>query len=188
MGRITRRPGLGLALLLFVATPLVAPKPAPAQESPAGVHIGGAVPAPSDWTVAQIKSRLADQVRPVNYVSGGHRHTADCVPLLSLLKAAGLETDLKMDPKNDPKTKNRPLRLVIVVRASDGYTVVFSLPELLPDIGNREVEVALDADGQPLSSRDGPVRLLVPADKKPGRQVHGVTEINVLDASAETGR
>jgi hypothetical protein len=150
------------------------------------VHIDGAVSNPSDWTTAHLKEQFASELKQIQYTSKGQQHTSICVALLSVLKAAGAQTDLKMDPTADPKTKNIPLRLAVVVRGNDGYTVVLSLAELLPQIRNEEAWLALDADGNALSDRDGPAKLIVPSDKKPGRSVHGIATISVLDLASAT--
>jgi hypothetical protein len=150
------------------------------------VHVGGAIPKASDWTAGQLKAQFAAEIKPITYAGKGESHTCNCVPLLSLLKAAGVQTELKMDPAADPKTKNRPLRLAVVVRGRDGYAALFSLAELLPAIGNRSAWLALDIDGGELPARDGPVKLIVPQDSKPGRWVHEIATITILDAPAAT--
>jgi DMSO/TMAO reductase YedYZ molybdopterin-dependent catalytic subunit len=157
---------------------------AAAQTNSDAITISGVVDKPGSWGVDQIKSQFSADMKLIDYASHGQKHQSDCVPLLSLLKAAGTDTALKMNPAADPKTKNYPLRLIVLIRGNDGYTVCFSLAELLPDIGNQVVWVALDQDGQPLSAKDGPVRLVVPADVKPGRWVHAVSEIRVIDPTA----
>jgi DMSO/TMAO reductase YedYZ molybdopterin-dependent catalytic subunit len=93
-----------------------------------------------------------------------------------------------MDPKADPRMKNSELRLVVGVECRDGYLITFSLGELLADIGNRHVWLALDMDGQPLPQRDGPIRLIVPEDVKPGRWAHAVQAIFVVNITAPTTR
>jgi hypothetical protein len=98
-----------------------------------------------------------------------------------VLKAAGVPIELNMGPKMDPKTKNFPLRFAVVVHGRDGYLAVFSMGELLPDIGGREAWMAIDMDGKPLSDTEGPVRLLVPKDQMPARGVHELAEIDVVN-------
>ena len=154
-----------------------------AQPNSDTVTVTGAVEKPGDWTVARVKTDLAADVTPITYTSHGQKHTADAVPLLALLKASGVPTQYVMNPHADPKTKNLQLRLALLVQATDGYAVVFSLAELLPDFGNRKVWLAIDADGQPLSPTDGPMRLLVPEDAKPSRAVHAVQTITVVNLS-----
>jgi DMSO/TMAO reductase YedYZ molybdopterin-dependent catalytic subunit len=151
------------------------------------VKVSGALAQPSDWTVSRLKTEFAGEIKPVEYSSHGQKHTADSVSLLALLKHCGVPTEIKTGPAAaaaDPKTKNLPLRLAVVVRAGDGYAATLSLAEMLPDFGNEDVWLALDMDGKSLSERDGPLRLIVPSDAKPGRWVHGITEIVVLDAAS----
>lgn len=171
-----------IAAVLLIASLFAAA--ARADDAPPSVAVGGVVDHPGDWTVDKIKHDLAGDVKRVTFTSHGASHQSDCVPLLALLNAAGAHLDFKMDPKADPKTKNYPLRLTILVKGSDGYTVSFALAELLPAFGAKDVWVALDLDGQPLADKDQPVRLIVPSDQKPGRWVHGVSQIEVVDPTA----
>lgn len=89
-----------------------------------------------------------------------------------------------MDPAADPKDKNFPLRLVVVVTGRDGYVAAFSLAELLTDVGNTDAWLALDLDGKPLPQAHGPAKLIVPADQKPARWVRGIGTIWILDGAA----
>ena len=151
--------------------------------APAGdslVISGDGVAQPHQWTVADLKSQFASQLSNITYQSHGGAHTSACVPLLAVLKAAGVSTELKMDPTADPRTKHLPLRMAIAAEARDGYVVVFSLAELLPEIGNRPVWIALDQDGQALAPKDGPVKLVVPEDTKPARWIHAVDRLEVI--------
>jgi hypothetical protein len=68
----------------------------------------------------------------------------------------------------------------VVVEAADGYRVVFSLAELDPDFSTTQVIVAQSADGQPLGVKEGPLRLVVPGDKRPARWVRMVTTISIM--------
>ena len=148
------------------------------------VHLAGALDKPGDWGADRIKTELASSMKPVTYISHGAQHSSNCVPLVSLLQAAGTNTALKMGPTMDPKTKNYALRLIVLVQGNDGYTVTFSLAELLPNIGGRSAWLTLDQDGQPLAAKDGPVRLIVPDDGMPARWVHAVSEIRIIDPTA----
>jgi DMSO/TMAO reductase YedYZ molybdopterin-dependent catalytic subunit len=157
-----------------------------ADSNPDAVSVGGTVDHPGDWTIARLKSDLAADVTSISYTTHGQKHTSNVVPLLSLLKAAGVQTQVKMDPKADPRMKNSELHLIVGVECRDGYLVTFSLGELLADIGNRHVWLAFDMDGQPLPQRDGPIRLIVPEDAKPGRWAHAVQTIFVVNIAAPT--
>jgi hypothetical protein len=156
---------------------------APAAGDGDALRIDGDVVASSTWSVARIKAELGSEIKVIQYSSRGKQHGCDCVGLIPLLKAAGLPTELKMDPKADPKTKNRALRLGVLVRGRDGYAALFSLAELMPAIGNRAAWLAVDMDGADLAADEAPAKLIVPDDAKPGRWVHGVEEIRVIDES-----
>jgi hypothetical protein len=180
------RPLRAFAVILFSTLIAAAPNRAFSQPQGPPLHIHGDGIAPTDWTVDQIQKQLAAEITPITYAGHGQPHIFKCVPLISLLKAAGVPTNLKMQPASDPKTKSYSLRFVAVVRGRDGYIVAFSLAELIPDVGNRHVWVALDEDNQPLSAADGPLRLLSPDDQKPARSVHELADITILDTSATT--
>jgi hypothetical protein len=155
-------------------------------EAEKSVHIDGAVSTPSDWTPTHLKEQFAAELKQIHYTSRGQEHTSTCVALLSVLRSAGVQTDLKMDPTADPKTKNIPLHLNVIVRGNDGYTVAFSLAELLPQFANEQVWLALDVDGNALDDRSAPAKLIVPDDKIPARWVRSIATISVLDSAAAT--
>lgn len=153
------------------------------------VAIIGSVQKPGEWTVARIKSELTADVTTISYAGhDGKKHTAVSVPLLSVLRASGLQAKLKSDPTAHPKSKHFELRLVVAVKGRDGYISAFSLAELQPDVGDRHVWLALDTDGQPLTDSDGPLKLLATDDQKPARWVHGIQSIDVIDIAAATTR
>ena len=150
----------------------------------ATVRVQGEVQKPQEWTAGQLRRTRSSDVHLIHYASRGQQHTSNAIELLALLKAAEAPIEFKMDPNADPKRKNYPLRLSVMVAGHDGYTVAFALAELLPDIGNREVWLAFDADGHPFPDGDGHLRLIVPGDQKPGRWVRDVTSITVVDGGS----
>jgi hypothetical protein len=151
---------------------------AEAGESTPVVHVGGAVSKPCDWDAAKLKETFAGQIKKVDYTVKGQKHVSTCVPLLAIVQAA--------EPVTDSKHKNFAMRLAVVVRAGDGYAATFGMGDLMPDVGNHEAWIALDMDGQPLSGREAPAKLIVPGDGKPARAVWGVTKIDVIDPTAST--
>lgn len=150
-------------------------------ESSSPIHVSGAVNKPGDWTADKLRETFGAQLKKVEYTAKGQKHASTCVPLLAIVQAA--------DPVTDPKHKNFAMRLAVVVSASDGYAVTFGMGDLMPDVGNREAWLALDMDGQPLSGRDVPAKLIVPGDAKPARAIWGVTKIEIVDptGSAKSG-
>lgn len=94
------------------------------------------------------------------------------VPLREVLKQAGVPSGENL--------RGKAMSTTIVVSAADGYQVVFSIGELDESIGNLEVLVADSQDGKPLGSNVGPLRLVVPTDKRPARWVRMVKSIRVV--------
>ena len=119
----------------------------------------------------------------MTYTSRGNKVESHCVALYAVLKAAGVEVDLKMSPGTEAGKKNHPLRFAVVVVGRDGYTAAFSLAELLPEVGGRQVYLALDADGKPFAEGEGHMRVISPDDKNLSRWVRDAGTIQVVDAS-----
>ncbi|VWX51215.1 molybdopterin-dependent oxidoreductase [Novosphingobium sp. 9U] len=65
----------------------------------------------------------------------------------------------------------KALTKALVAHASDGYEVLFSLGELDATLGNEPAIVATECNGEKLTVKDGPYRLLLPGDKRPARSV-----------------
>ena len=68
----------------------------------------------------------------------------------------------------------------LVARAPDGYQVLFALAEFDPAFSDRTILLADRRDGKPLNSREGPLRIVVPGDKRGARWIRGVTTLEVL--------
>ncbi|QWT21821.1 molybdopterin-dependent oxidoreductase [Bacillus sp. NP157] len=84
--------------------------------------------------------------------------------------------------------RGKALTDFVRITASDGYQVVFSLGELDPAFGGRKVVLVDKHEGKPLDAKDGPYRLVVPDDARPARWVHGVTAIELVEASTAERR
>ena len=118
-----------------------------------------------DGTLARLPKRS------VTATAHGKTATYEGYDLIAVLKAAGVEPTESL--------RGKQLRTVVIVSASDGYSVVFALAELDPTLGNRQVLLVDREDGQPLPAADGPWRLVVPSDQRPARWVRQVTGIEV---------
>jgi hypothetical protein len=98
------------------------------------------------------------------------------VALDEVLQRAGAPTGEQL--------RGHGLATIVRVTASDHYQVVFSLGELDPMLGNEQVILVDTQDGHPLTTKDGPFRLVVPGDKRPARWIHNVTTIEVMSSAA----
>ncbi len=99
------------------------------------------------------------------------------------VRFAGVELRLVLEKAGvalGSSLRGKRLSSCLLVEAADGHRVVFALPELDPAFTDRVVLLADEADGHPLSSREGPFRIIVPGDKIMARWVREVTTIKVV--------
>jgi DMSO/TMAO reductase YedYZ molybdopterin-dependent catalytic subunit len=73
--------------------------------------------------------------------------------------------------------------LAACVRATgaDGYQVVFTLAELDDAFGGLQVLVADQQEGKALPAEDGPLRLVVPSDKRGARSLRQLVRLEILE-------
>lgn len=103
----------------------------------------------------------------------GKSHDYEGVKLLEVLIKAGAPADA---------IRGKEMADYIVAEGADGYGVVFSLAELDPDFGNQQIVIADKIDGQSLSTPEGPLRLVVPGDKRQARWVRMLTALTIARA------
>ena len=100
------------------------------------------------------------------------------VPLHELLRRAGV-------PQGE-SLRGGALGLCLLVKAADGYKGTFALAELDPLFTDRQVLLAHRRDGRELDTKAGPLRLVIPDEKRHGRWVRQVTELQMLRVGAES--
>jgi len=71
----------------------------------------------------------------------------------------------------------------MVVSAKDGYRATFAWAELDSTFMDKAVYVVTKRDGKPLPEKDGPFELVAPGEKRAGRWVRQVTELEILRAN-----
>ena len=99
----------------------------------------------------------------------GKEHAYTGVAVGEILEMAGVTTGKQLRGEN--------LTKYMLVKCADGYEVVFSLAELDADFTDRTVIIADQSEGKPLPPGKGPIRLVVPGEKKPARCTFQVTEL-----------
>lgn len=104
----------------------------------------------------------------------GNPRSYSGVPLSAILSKAGAPTDKALYGEN--------LSKYLLVRCADGYEVLFSLAELDSVFTDREVILADSMNDKPLPEAKGPLRIIVPGEKKPARSSYQVVELTVGDA------
>ena len=96
------------------------------------------------------------------------------VALIELLQKAGVTTGAKLRGEN--------LAQDVLISAADGYEVLYALAEIDPEFTDQVILVAIEKDGQPLATGEGPFRIIAPNDKKPALWIREVRAIKVAFA------
>ena len=138
----------------------------------ASVKITGEVKTPLDMNLDSLNKFKQTEV--VRKDKDGKDHKYSGVVLSDILQKAGVTSGKDLRGKN--------LTKFVLIDASDGYEVVFSLAELDKDFTDRTIILADKVDGQPLPAGDGPFRIIVQDEKKPARCIKQVTGIKILFA------
>src|SRR5215813_14157521 len=136
--------------------------PADAQAQGSSVPIlkvSGEVSSPLQLSAADFAKLPRTSTKAKDH--SGKESVFEGVSLVEILKLAGL--------KFGEELRGKQMALFLVVDAADGYRVVFALPELDPGFNDKLVLLADRRDGSPLTTRDGPLQIIVPAEKRQGR-------------------
>ena len=108
----------------------------------------------------------------------GKKTEYEGVPLIELLRKAGAPLGEKLRGKEHT--------VVALIECSDGYRVAFTLGELAPEFGARQILLAYSSYGEPLPAKVGPLRLVVPGDKRLARSARMVQRIRLIYAQAKS--
>ena len=163
--RQRRRILVSVAILLLCALQMAAQL---AQEPKLAVT--GDVPTPLTLGASDLAAMPREQAEVSE--QDGEKTTYEGVPLQEILKKAGIPFGRQM--------RGKALAGYVLAEAKDGYAVAFSLGELDPDLGGTRVIVANKRDGKPLFEYQGPVRLVIPADKEGARSVRMLEKLEVV--------
>jgi DMSO/TMAO reductase YedYZ molybdopterin-dependent catalytic subunit len=104
----------------------------------------------------------------------GAKATYEGVPAVEILKRAGAPLGKELRGPN--------MTVCVVAGGSDGYQVVFALAEFDPGFTDQVIMLADHRDGKVLDAREGPLRLVVPNDKRHARWVRSVVSLTVKNA------
>jgi DMSO/TMAO reductase YedYZ molybdopterin-dependent catalytic subunit len=84
-------------------------------------------------------------------------------------------------PILDETVREDILSKVVIARSADGHTAVIAGGEIEPRFMNGGALIATHRDGAPLPDDEGPLRLVVPYDRAPGRFVARLASIELAD-------
>ncbi len=164
--------GLVSALTTLAGHPALPGHDTPAPPATAAgviLAVAGDVPRPRKLTTAEFVRLPRQTVRAKDH--DGKEAEFEGVPLVEVLKAAGV--------KFGQDLRGPALAAYLVVEASDGYRAVFALPELDPAFTDRVVLLADRREGKPLAGNEGPLRVIVPGEKRHSRWVRQVFALRV---------
>jgi len=102
----------------------------------------------------------------------GVEHAFKGVRMFDVLDSAGVTLGKELRGEN--------LAKYILVKALDGYEVIFALPEIDPEFTDQTILLAYEVDGKLLPKGEGPFRLIVPEDKKHARWIREISAIKVM--------
>jgi DMSO/TMAO reductase YedYZ molybdopterin-dependent catalytic subunit len=144
------------------------------KTSGAQLTVGGDVVTPLSLSLADL-SGLPRKTEKVMNEHEGKEETYQGVPLAEILKRAGVPQGSDL----------RGAALTTYVRAegADGYSVLFSLAELDSGVQDSDVLVAYTLNGGAIPDKLGPLRLVVPHEKRPVRWVRMLRSITVVKVS-----
>ncbi len=160
---------MGACTLLFLALHVAAP---PAQISSGVVlRVSGAVTQPLNLTLQDLAAMPRTKVTASAHGTTG---TFEGVTLTEILQKAGATMGGQL--------RGKAMATYVLVTAKDGYRVIFALPELDPDFSDASQRIILadTVDGKPLPDPQGPLRIVVPQEKKPARWIRMVESIEVV--------
>lgn len=104
----------------------------------------------------------------------GRESLYEGVAVVELLRLAGVPLGKDL--------RGEKMLIYLVVEAVDGYRVVFALPEIDPAFSDRTILLVDRRNQQPLSSHEGPLRIIVPGEKRQARWVRQVTALTIRRA------
>jgi len=161
-------------LVILSHSPATRAQEAAAAQKPPGIllRVEGDVTRTLELTSTDLARLPRRTVRAKDHDS--RESTFDGVSLVEVLKAAGVKFG------ND--LRGPALATYLLVEAADGYRVVFALPELDPASTDRVILLADRRDGKPLDGKEGPLRIVVPDEKRHSRWVRQVVSLKLRRA------
>ncbi|WP_316739024.1 molybdopterin-dependent oxidoreductase [Pedobacter aquatilis] len=135
----------------------------------ASIKISGEVKTPITITLADLAKMTRIEVSRKDRDNKDHIYSG--VSLSMLLTQAGATMGKDLRGEN--------LAKYVVVEASDGYQVLFSLAELDSEFSDDKIILADSIDNKLLPAADGPFRVIVQNDKRPARCIKQVTGIKI---------
>jgi len=157
-------------LALSFVIVLVSPRAVRSQGMQKTLSVEGEVRTPLKLSIQDVKTFAPAET--IARDKDGTDHAFKGVRLFDVLDSAGVTLGKQLRGGN--------LAKYILVKALDGYEVIFALPEIDPEFTDQVILLAFEMDGKPLPKGEGPFRLVVPKDKKHARWIREISAIKVM--------
>jgi hypothetical protein len=151
------------AAVMFAQTPQQ-------QTGPSSFTVGGDLPKSLTLGAAELAKLPREKVSIPD--QDGTNVEYEGVPLREILKEAGAPLANQL--------RGKALASYILVKAHDGYQVVFTLAEVDAEFANERILVADKRDGKALFGYQGPFRLVVANDHAGARSVRMLESIDFV--------
>lgn len=132
----------------------------------------GVVKPPLTFTLTDLAAMPRTKIQARTH--DNQEHSFEGVLLAEVLKRAGVPSGEAL--------RGPVLARYLVMSAHDGYRVVFSLAELDPLFTDSRALLADHMDGALLSLEQGPLRLVIPGEKREARWIRMLEKIEVQSA------
>lgn len=170
--RASRSAFYSLLVMILGMAAAFAQTPQPAAPA-VRLRVGGEVGKQLNLNADDLAKLPRRKVRAKDH--GGTEAEFEGVAVAEVLKLAGAPAGEQL--------RGDKLALFLLVEAADNYRAVFALPELEAMFTDRIVLLADRRDGQPLNEKEGPLRIIVPDEKRHGRWVRQVIALTVKRSS-----
>jgi DMSO/TMAO reductase YedYZ molybdopterin-dependent catalytic subunit len=138
--------------------------------------VGGKVEHPLSLTRAHLDKFTRQTVKASS--RDGREHKYEGIAVGDILQKAGVEFGEALHQE--------AAATYLLAEATDGYRVVFALPEFDSPSIDRLIVIADRADGNPIPVATGPLQLIAPGDKGHGRWVRQLKSLTLVLAPAGT--
>jgi DMSO/TMAO reductase YedYZ molybdopterin-dependent catalytic subunit len=158
--------------LALLSNPFLCPGQTRSSQDAAGdtlLSIDGEVERPLKLSRSDLEKLPRQSVKAKG--PDGKESEFEGVTLVEILRLAGAKVGNQL--------RGTHLATYLVVKAADGYQVVFSLPELDPVFTDRLTLLADHRDQKPMGGSEGPLRIVIPDEKKHARWVRQVISLAI---------
>ncbi len=166
----SRSTWLAIFLCLFLLASVTAQSPP--QVPSISLSVTGEVEKPLKLSASDLSKLPRHTVRAKGH--DGKEAEFEGVPLAEILKLAGVKFGEELRGKN--------LALYLLAEAADGYRVVYALAEMDSAYNDRLILLADKRDGKPLDGNEGPLRIVVPGEKRQSRWIRQVNSLVIKRA------